>query len=262
MSSNTTMILVVVCIVCACVLACGVGITIFVVSSGGVENALNKLTGGGKPGSGWKLTASDCDTNGKQGVLNAAGRCVPLEVESEDLGSSSGGSYLFRECPTGEYIDTMAAGYDEGNQELKWMAASCSGGQYWSRGNSAPGKFTGTDGSTGSVGSGTSFDNRYWRDPANPGWDQVAYVANTGKYTKGLVRAFGPRSGSNGSEMFGINDNKSKQNPVPDTDKKVWRCDKAGTAPAGKRYAIVGVGAASGTAVDRFRVKCRLFDTA
>lgn len=267
MNSKTSILLVVVCIVSVCSLLCAGGITFFVVQNGGVQGALDAITGGGKPGSKWKLTqgSSDCDGTG---VMNAGGSCVPLEVDSGDLGSSKNPKYMYSECPEGEYIDTMAAGYnDGGGSELKWLAASCSGGKFWSKGDSAPSKFTGIDNDVGSIGSGTKWDNRYWRDPANPGWDRVAYVSNlqaasgVKAQTNGRVRAFGPGKGSNGRELFGVNDNRSKTPAINEADKKEWRCDTKGTAPNGKRYAIVGIGAATGSAVDRFNVKCRLFDT-
>lgn len=260
------MIVVVVCVLCVSLLACAAGVTIFVVQNGGFQGALDALSGGGKPGSKWKPTQGTCDNN--TGVTNAGGKCVQLEVESGDLGTSKGGSYMFKECPEGEYVDTMAAGYDEGNQELKWLAARCSGGQVWSRGKSAPSGLSGIDNKTGKIASGTDFDNRYWRDPADPGWDQVTYIkqitanGNVKPKGAGIVRAFGPKKGSNGYEMFGVNDNSKKQSDILDKDKEQWRCDVNGAAPAGKRYAIVGVGASTGNAVDRFKIKCRMFDTA
>lgn len=267
MNSSTSIILVVACVACMCSLAFAAGIAVFVAQKGGFENAWSSLTGGAA-GSGWKLTERNCSTaDGKDGVKNSTGKCVPLEVDSPDFGTG-GGSYQYKDCPSGEYIDTMAAGYDEGTVfELKWLAASCSGGQFWSRGNSAPSKFTGIDSNVGSVGSGTKYDNRYWKNPANPGWDQVAYVTGITRNGKvdpqkdTRVRAFGPKTGSNGYEMFGVNDNKKKQSDILDGDRKLWRCDKDGYAPAGKRYAITGIGASTGTAVDRFKVKCRMFDT-
>lgn len=271
MNSNTSIILVVVCVACMCLLVCGGGIAFLLIKYGSVENAFSALTGnGGSEGSGWKWTERTCTADGgKDGVKNSSGQCVPLEVESQRFGGEGGKVKKYHECPDGQFITGLAVGYDDTPNELKWVAGMCRDGTAWSEGLNRPStdKFPKSDGAGKFDGKG--YDNRYWVNPASPGWDQVTYVTrireNKSAKAKGddRVRAFGPKAGTNGRELFGVTENRGKtQLDILEEDKKVWRCDEAGYAPSGKRYAIVGVHTATGNAVDSLKFKCRMFDTA
>lgn len=247
--------------------------------SGAVNDALGAATGGvvggGSTGQLGQLTKPDGKC-GNTGVKNEAGKCVPLTVESSEFGGS-GGKYAYNECPDNDYISGINVGYDEANFELKYIAAGCADGtRDWSVGREAPsnlGKMIAgavTMGISSIFTKDTGYDNRTWVDPAKPGWDQVAYITGVTGFNKGgakgtdnRVRAFGPVTATNSSQatgMFGVNDNKTGQKNVQASERKLWRCDVGGKAPKGKRYALVGIGASTGTAVNRAKFKCRMFD--
>lgn len=247
--------------------------------SGAVSDALGAATGGVVGGGGTgqlgQLTKPDGKC-GNNGVKNDAGKCVLLTVESSEFGGSKG-DYKYNECPDNEYVQGIATGYDEKVQEIKYMAASCSdGNRNWSVGREAPsslGKMiagVATMGISSLFTKETGYDSRSWVDPAKPGWDQfgmITSISDNGAVKAkpaSNLRAFGPNTATNSAQatgMFGVNDNRAKQSNILDKDRFTWRCDAGGKAPKGKRYALVGIGAASdGKKITRAKFKCRMFD--
>ena len=249
-------------------------------------------SGGGGGGSGLVALTQEDGQCGSGKVKNDGGQCVPLTVESPYFGGGDG-NFSAGECPDGTYVTGINVGYDDKVQELKYIAAGCSDGQReWVHGKKGPSNLGKSIANALSMGMAGMFikpdggyENRLWVNPAKPGWDQVAYVTDWdapnrdpwhGSKGGSRVRALGPSPILNQAQetgMFGAPDNVSyyagkhgsgaDQTPNDEVRKqlKVWRCDADGAAPSGKRYAIVGINSYTGSAVDRFSAKCRMFDT-
>lgn len=196
-------------------------------------------------------------------MININKKCVPLVVESPSFGGS-GGSYKYNECPKGDYISAINVGYDHAVKEIKYVAAGCAGGKTWVTGREAPSnivkKIMDTVGVPSFFVKDSDYDNRLWRDPANPGWDRVGLVTQTGEHSGSRVRAFGPVTDTREGGMFGINDNVRGTRELLQKDKISWNCGKDGIAPPGKRYALTGIGTGSGTAIDRIQFTCKVLD--
>lgn len=238
----------------------------------GADASSASTGGGGGGGDLGELTKED-GSCGSGKVKNDAGQCVDLTVESPYFGGGSGSGKM-NECPDGSYVTGINVGYDAKVWELKYIAAGCSDGEHeWSHGRSAPSNLGKSIASALTMGISSAFvkpnggyENRTWINPSSPGWDQVAYITEYGKKGGSRARAFGPNPIFNQSQqtgMFGVVDNVNfyAGNDGDKSQVKTWRCDENGKAPTGKRYAVVGIGTYSGSAIDRFNVKCRMFDT-
>lgn len=198
-------------------------------------NCVNGL--GGAPTTGWLNNPTQ---GGKGGCawnqVKSGDACVPVEVESPEIGGT-GGSFEWKECPATAWVSNIRAAYDDSNRELKNMSVTCSDAtQLFDK-----------------KGLGGNYQAESWQDPDKPGWVDVGYVTGCCGRKDNRLRAFGPAW----NDMVGAS---RRSDFNASTDNKFWTCESAGKAPPGKRWAITGMGIGSGDAIDRIKVKCKMFD--
>lgn len=184
-----------------------------------------------------------CDKAGTEGSNCPVGRrwngaaCVPEFVESPQIATGTG-TYETFDCPGGTYINNILVRYNNSDNELKNMVIKCSDGK--------------TEFKKGFLvdrANGGGYEARDWTDPHGRGWNKVGYVTSINSEGKkdNRVRAFGPDYDKMFGSVWG--------------EKGYFDCAEAGgKAPKGKRWNITGLGIASGRAIDRMKVRCRLMD--
>ena len=229
--------------------------------------------GAALPGAAGKKCTVTCPA-GK--ALTTDCKCVQKVVTSKWYGGE-GGSPMSTTCASGGFIDGINVGYDNANHELKYVTYGCSTGDSYNVGRQTPSNVGKALAGVFSMGissaivkQNTGYDNQTFMDPANPGWTKVHLVTNyTGSNRSGgagnsgnRVRAFG--SEANSASIFGVNNNVSfaagTANSLPGSDIITWKCsDAGGPAPAGTQWRVNGIGASSGSAINRMQFQCALF---